>query len=139
MASTLNLSYKSSKWRFRFNQPARPWKHQMWPNIFLLLNIQYRCHWKQSNCKRPTCYTIITLFDQNRKYYNQNNKNLHLVSHIALQAASLNGSTESSNSVPGSSDRHVLLLTEGNFEIIWNLNKILVRVMRYNICDHTYK
>ena len=73
----------------------------------------------------------MTLFDQNRKYYNQNNKILHLVSHIALQATSMIGTTEPSSSVPGSSDRHALLLTEGNFEIILNLDKILVPVMRY--------
>ena len=75
-------------------------------------------HWKQSNCKRPTYSTMITLFDQNRKYDNQNNKILHLVSHIELQATSLIGVTEHSSSVPGSCDGHELLLTEGNFEII---------------------
>ena len=64
---------------------------------------------------------MITLFDQNRKYYNQNNKILHLVSDIALQATLLIGTTEPSSSVPGSSDRHALLLTEGNFEIVLNL------------------
>ena len=64
---------------------------------------------------------MITLFDQNRKYYNQNNKILYLVSHIALQSTSMIGATESSTSVLGSSDRHALLLTEGNFEIILNL------------------
>ena len=88
-------------------------------------------HWKQSNYKRPTYYTMITLFDQNRKYCNQNNKILHLVSHISLQATSLIGTMELLSSVPGSSDRHALLLTEGNFEIILNLDKILVHVMRY--------
>ena len=36
---------------------------------------------------------------------------------MALQTAPLIGMTESSNSVPGSSDRHVQLLTVGNFEI----------------------
>ena len=74
---------------------------------------------------------MITLFEQNRKYYNQNNKILHLVSHIALQATSLIGTTEPSSSVPGSSDTHALLLTEGNFEIILNLDKILVHAIRY--------
>ena len=67
---------------------------------------------------------MITLFDQNRKYYNQNNKILHLVSHIALQATSFIGTTEPSSSVPGNCDRYALLLTEGNFEII------LMHVMR---------
>ena len=38
---------------------------------------------------------------------------------------------EPSSSVPESSDRHVLLLTEGNFEITLNLDKILVHVLRY--------
>ena len=36
---------------------------------------------------------------------------------MALQTAPLIGMTESSNSVPGSSDRHAQLLTVGNFEI----------------------
>ena len=66
---------------------------------------------------------MITLFDQNRKYYNQNNKILHLVSHIALQATLLIGTTEPSSTLPGSSDRHALLLSEGNFEIILDLKK----------------
>ena len=69
---------------------------------------------------------MITLFDRNRKYYNQNNKILYLVSHMVLQAAPLIGAMEPSNLFPGSSDnRHVQLLTVGNFEIIWNLEKIL--------------
>ena len=111
-------------------------------------------HWKQSDCKRSTYYTMITLFNQTRKYSNQNNKILHFV-HMALQAAPVNGTTivirngkfisvscdcgttEPSISVPGSSDRHAQLLAEGNFEIIWNLDKILVRVMGYKICDRT--
>ena len=71
------------------------------------------------------------------KYCNQNNRILNLDSRIALQAASLIGTTEPSNSIPGSSDRHALVSTEGKFKIIWNLSKVLVRVMRYNICDHT--
>ena len=37
---------------------------------------------------------MITLFDQNRKYYSQNNKILHLVSHMTLQAISLIGTLE---------------------------------------------
>ena len=74
---------------------------------------------------------MITLFDQNKKYYNQNNKIHHLVSHIAVQATSLIGTTEPSGSVPGSSDSHALLWTEGNFEIILNLDKTLVHVTRY--------
>ena len=56
-----------------------------------------------------TYYTMKTLFDQNRKYCNQKNKILHLVSHIVLQAVSLIGTTEPSTSVPGGSDRHALL------------------------------
>ena len=64
---------------------------------------------------------MITFFDQNRKYYNQNNKILHLVSHIALQSTSLIDTTEPSSFVPGRSDRHALLLTEGNFEMILNI------------------
>ena len=61
---------------------------------------------------------MITLLDQNRKYYNQNNKILHLVLHMALRAAPLIGTTGPSDSVSGSSDRHELLLTAGNLEII---------------------
>ena len=74
---------------------------------------------------------MTTLFNQIRKYYNQNNKILHLVLHTALQTTSLIGTTEPSSSVPGSSDKHALLLTEDNFEIILNLDKMLVHVMRY--------
>ena len=48
---------------------------------------------------------------------------------MALQATPLISTTEPLNSVPGSSDRHAQLLAAGNFEIIWNLDKILVRVM----------
>ena len=74
-----------------------------------------------------------TLFNQTRKYCNQNNKILHLTSHMALQAAPLIGTTtvprnlsvscdygamEPSNSVPGSADRHAQLLTAGKFKII---------------------
>ena len=66
---------------------------------------------------------MITLFDQNRKYYNQNNKFFHLVSHMALQAAPLISTTEPSNFVSGSSDRHVQLLSVSNFKIIWNLEE----------------
>ena len=46
------------------------------------------------------------------------------------------GTTEPSNSFPGSSDRHAQLLITGNSDIIWNLDKNLVRVMLYNICDY---
>ena len=85
----------------------------------------------------PTFDTMITSFDQNRKYYNQNNKILHLVSCMALQATPMIGMAEPSNFVPGSSDRHAQLLKAGNFKIIWNLDKILVWLMHYNICDRT--
>ena len=47
----------------------------------------------------------------------------HLISHKTLQAAPLFGTTETLNSVPGSSDKHVQLLIAGNFEIAWNLDK----------------
>ena len=50
---------------------------------------------------------------------------------MALQAALLNGTTEHPNYVPGSSDRHAQLLKAGNFEIIWNLNEALLRIMHY--------
>ena len=54
---------------------------------------------------------MVTLFDQSGKYYNQNNKILHLVSHVTFHtwsslAAPLIGPTEPSNYVPGSSDWH---------------------------------
>ena len=65
---------------------------------------------------------ILTLFDQNRKYYNQNNKILS--SHMALQVGPLISMMEPSNSVPGSSDKYAQLSTAGNFKIIWDLDKI---------------
>ena len=62
---------------------------------------------------------MMTLFDQNRKYYNLNNKILHLISDMAFQAAPLIGTTEPSNSVPGSSDKYAAqLLAADNFNII---------------------
>ena len=61
---------------------------------------------------------MIFSFYQNRKYYNQNNKILYLVSHMAFQAALLTGITEPSKFVSGSFDRHAQLLTATNFEII---------------------
>ena len=67
-----------------------------------------------NNCKRPTYYTMITLFDQNRKYYNQKNKILHLVSHKALQTAPLIDTMETLNSVTVSSDKYAQLLAMGN-------------------------
>ena len=56
---------------------------------------------------------------------------------MALQTVPMIGTTKPSNSVPGSSDRHALLLAADNFEIIWNLNKILFRFVRFDICDLT--
>ena len=50
--------------------------------------------------------------------YNPNNKILHLVSQMALQTIPLIGTTETLNSVLGSSNEHAQLLTVGNFEII---------------------
>ena len=41
----------------------------------------------------------------------------NLISNKTLQAAPLIGTTETLNSVPGSSDKHVQLLIAGNFEI----------------------
>ena len=61
---------------------------------------------------------MMILFDQNIKYYNQDNKILHLVSHVALQTAPLIGMTETLNSVSGSSDKHAPLLTVGHFKVI---------------------
>ena len=43
---------------------------------------------------------------------------------MAFQATPVIGTTEPSNSVSGSSDRHAQLLAVGNFEIIWNMDKI---------------
>ena len=72
---------------------------------------------------------MITLFPQHRKYYNQNNTILHLVSHMALaQASPFISATEPSSSVAESFDEYAQTLTAGNFEIISNLEKILVRV-----------
>ena len=59
---------------------------------------------------------MITLFDQNRKYYNQN-KIFYLNSHMAPQTAPLIGTMETLNSIPGSSDRHAQRLTAGDFRI----------------------
>ena len=56
---------------------------------------------------------------------------------MTLQAALLIDTTKSSNSVEGNSNRHAQLLTAGNLKIIWNVDKILVRVMGYNACDRT--
>ena len=56
---------------------------------------------------------------------------------MVFLAAPMIGPTEPLNSVPGSSDSHAQLLTADSFEIIWNFDKILVRAMRYNICDST--
>ena len=71
-----------------------------------------------NKCKKPTYYTIITVFDQNRKYYHQINSIIHLVPQMALQAAPLIGKAKPSNSVAGSSDRYAQLLSACNFEII---------------------
>lgn len=79
------LSRKMSKWRFRLKPPTHTWKQI----FFLLWNILHEYHWNQINCKGPTYYAIVTLFDQNRKNYNQSNKNLHLFSHMAVPAAPL--------------------------------------------------
>ena len=98
---------------------------------------KYFCCCKTSNIGTiENRATAKGLFDQNRKYYNHNNKTLHLVSHIALQATSLISTTEPSSSFPGGSDRHALLLRD--FEIILNLDKILVRVMRYCVIKSAY-
>ena len=56
---------------------------------------------------------------------------------MALQAAPVISTTELSSSVSGSSDKHAQLLTVGNFEMIWNLNEVLVRIMRCDICYRT--
>ena len=56
---------------------------------------------------------------------------------MALQTAPLIGTTKPSNSVPSSSDRNAQFLIASNFEKIWNMEKILVHVMRFNICDCT--
>ena len=103
---------------------------------FLVEDVLQRYQWKQGNRKRTTYYTMITLFNQTRKYYNQNNKILCLASHMALQAAPListtivstngkflsiscdYGTPDPLNSILGYSDRHAQLLTAGNFQII---------------------
>ena len=56
---------------------------------------------------------------------------------MALQGAVLSATRELLNSVSRRSDRRVQLLTVGNFEKIWNLDKILVHVMHFIICDQT--
>ena len=49
---------------------------------------------------------MITLFDQNRKYYNRNKKKFHLVPHMVLEAGPLTGTKKTLNSFRGSLDRH---------------------------------
>ena len=49
---------------------------------------------------------MITLFDQNRKYYNRNKKKFHLVPPMVLEAGPLAGTKKPLNSFPGSLDRH---------------------------------
>ena len=64
------------KVKMRFSiQPTHPSLKTLGvTNFFFLSTILHRYHWRQSNCKKPT---MITWFDQNGKYYNQNNKILH--------------------------------------------------------------
>ena len=72
---------------------------------------------------------MMTLFRQHRKYYNRNNTIFNLVLHMALpQVALLVGTTKPLSYVPGSSAGYAQPLTADNFEIISNLEKILVRV-----------
>ena len=70
-------------------------------------------------------------------YYNQDNKILYFFPSMALQAALVISTTEPSNSASENSDRNVQLLTVANFEVIWNLNEILVSIMRCDICYGT--
>ena len=79
---------------------------------------------------------MIPLFDQKRKYYNQNNKILQLVSHMALQTVPLIGTMETLNSVPASSDKLAQLLTTGNFEIIWNALCVIISVTVHKKISH---
>ena len=58
---------------------------------------------------------------------------------MALQDAPMIGITEPSNFISGSSDRHPQLLIANNVKIIWNLDKILVCVMPFNVCDTILK
>ena len=112
-----------SKWHFRFNSLTHPWKRQVWSNIFFGSKTIYKGTNRNSNCKRLTYYTMMTLFDQNRKWHNPSPR-------------FTDGTPScSTDHVPGSFDRHVQLLTTGNFPVNWNLDKTLVRVMRFNICD----
>ena len=55
---------------------------------------------KENNCKTPTYLKIYSI-------KKKKNRILHLVSHMEFQAAPLICTTEPSNYVPGSSDRHV--------------------------------
>ena len=129
------LSRKTSKWRFRF----KPWKCQVWLNIFLLQNILHRYHGKQSNCKRPSYYTMINLFTKientTLKIQEFSFHNNLCVSHMALQTASLNN--EAFKFCSRMFWPVCASLTVGNFELIWNMAKILVRILHYNNCDRT--
>ena len=91
---------------------------------FIVVKHSTKVPLETEQCKRPIYYTMITLFYQTRKYYNENNKIIHLVFHMTLQVASIigtttvtrngtflsvccdYGTTQPSNSVPESSDRH---------------------------------
>ena len=125
------LSRKTSKWGFRF----KPWKCQVWLNIFLWQNILHRYHRKQSNCKRPSYYTMINLFTKIENTTLKIAKPFTWVLHMALQTASLNNEAFEFCSRMFSSA--CASLTVGNFELLWNMAKILVRILHYNNCDRT--
>ena len=74
---------------------------------------------------------MITLFTKIENITIKITKPYTCVSHMALQAASL--MMEPSNSVPEGSDRHAHLLSVDKFGIIPNLEKILVRILHFNI------
>ena len=83
------LLRKTSKWRFQFNPPTHSWKRQGWRNFCCCCKASYTgTIGNRNNCKRPTCYTMTTLFtkiDITIKV----TKSFNWVSHMALQAGSL--------------------------------------------------
>ena len=126
LRSNVHTQFVTQNVKMKFSdQPTYlPLKTSGVTKYFFCCKTSYKGTFGNSNCKRPTNYIMITLFKQARKYYNQNNKILHVASHMALQAAPLIGTiigtgnrkflsvscdystTEPSNSLPESSDRY---------------------------------
>ena len=116
------------KWHFQLNPVTHPWKRQLWPNI--LLKISYiNTIRKKATTKDLLWYLYSTKID-------------NITIKITKPFTSFH--TWHSKLLHWSVGRSLRILIQevlmgmrnlwGNFEIIWKLDKILVRVMRYNIC-----